>query len=163
MSESDAFERLVGQLDYPMFVVTTAIQGRRAGCLVGFASQCSIEPPRFLIGLSKRNYTYRVARDADHLAVHVLSRRHAELARLFGSQTGDTCDKFARCKWHVGAQNMPILDDAAAWFVGKVLTRVDTGDHVAHLLEPVAGQAPASLGQLVTLADVADLDPGHDA
>ena len=54
VSESEAFERLVGQLDYPMFIVTTQVEGRRAGCLVGFASQFSIDPPRFLIGLSKR-------------------------------------------------------------------------------------------------------------
>lgn len=146
-----------------MFVVTTQVRGRRAGCLVGFATQCSIQPPRFLIGLSKRNNTYRIARDADHLAVHVVSRQHAELAQLFGSQTGDTCDKFSRCNWHVGTQSMPILDDAAAWFVGKVLTRIDVGDHVAHLLEPIAGDAPDWLGRLITLADVADLDPGHDA
>jgi flavin reductase (DIM6/NTAB) family NADH-FMN oxidoreductase RutF len=160
---SDAFEQLVGHLDYPMFVVTTQAHGNRAGCLVGFATQTSIRPPRFLIGLSKRNYTYRVARDADHLAVHVLSRQHAELAQLFGGQTGDRVDKFDRCAWHEGPHGMPILDDAVAWFVGKTITRFEVGDHVGHLLEPIAGQAPESFGDLITFADVVDLQPGHDA
>lgn len=163
LSGSEAFERLVGHLDYPMFVVTTQTHGDRAGCLVGFASQTSIRPPRFLIGLSKRNRTYRVARDADHLAVHVLARQHSELAQLFGGQTGDHVDKFSRCAWHVGPQEMPILDDAVAWFVGRVLTRFDAGDHVGHILEPVAGDAPESFADLVTFADVADLEPGHEA
>lgn len=162
-SGSDAFERLVGLLDYPMFIVTTQAHGSRAGCLVGFASQTSIRPSRFLIGLSKRNYTYRVAQETDHLAVHVLARQHGELARLFGGQTGDDVDKFGSCAWHVGPKDMPILDDAVAWFVGKTLTRFDAGDHVGHLLEPVAGQAPESFGDLITLADVRDLEPGHDA
>ena len=163
---TEAFERLVGLLDYPMFVVTTKAQGTLAGCLVGFASQTSIRPPRFLIGLSKRNHTYRIARDADHLAVHVLSHRHRELAQLFGSQTGDDIDKFSRCGWHAGPEDMPILDDAIAWFVGKTLTRIDVGDHVGHLLEPIAGEAPDSadgLVELITFADVADLEPGHEA
>jgi flavin reductase (DIM6/NTAB) family NADH-FMN oxidoreductase RutF len=163
LSGPDAFERLVGLLNYPLFVVTTQVQGNRAGCLVGFGSQTSIRPPRFLIGLSKRNYTYRVAQDADHLAVHVLSRQHSELARLFGGQTGDQVDKFGRCHWHAGPKDMPILDDAVAWFVGKTLTRFDAGDHVGHLLEPIAGLAPESFGDLITLADVADIEPGHDA
>ena len=163
LSGSEAFERLVGQLDYSMFVVTTQADGTRAGCLVGFASQTSIRPPRFLIGLSKRNFTYRVARDADHLAVHVLSKSDAALARLFGAETGDEVDKFARCRWYAGPHDIPILQDAPAWFVGKVLTRFDAGDHVAHLLEPVAGDAPESFGDLLTFSDVSDLEPGHEA
>ena len=90
-----AFEKLVSLLDYPMFVVTTRAGDESAGCLVGFASQVSIRPPRFLVGLSKRNHTYRVGKDAGHLAVHLIERRHCELARLFGSETGDRTDKFA--------------------------------------------------------------------
>jgi flavin reductase (DIM6/NTAB) family NADH-FMN oxidoreductase RutF len=37
-----AFETIVATLDYPMFIVTTAAEGRRAGCLVGFGTQTSI-------------------------------------------------------------------------------------------------------------------------
>jgi hypothetical protein len=49
-------------LDHPMVVVTTRAGNERAGCLVGFATQVSIGPPRFLVGLSKRNRTYRAWR-----------------------------------------------------------------------------------------------------
>jgi flavin reductase (DIM6/NTAB) family NADH-FMN oxidoreductase RutF len=146
-----------------MFVVTTRAGGQSAGCLVGFASQVSIHPHRFLVGLSKRNRTYRVAETTDHLAVHLLERRHCELARLFGSETGDSVDKFARCAWHSGPSGLPILDDAAGWFVGSVLNRYDVGDHVGFLLEPVAGDAPEKFEQLVTFSDVRDLEPGHEA
>ena len=128
-----AFDQLVALLDYPMFVVTTLADGERSGCLVGFTSQVSINPSRFLVGLSKRNRTYRVAVRAEHLAVHLVPRTHVDLARLFGGQTGDRVDKFERCGWHAGPQDMPILDDAEGWFVGAVLNRYDVGDHVGHL------------------------------
>src|ERR1700754_1940903 len=98
----DAFEKLVALLDYPMYVVTTRAGDHQAGCLVGFTSQVSIRPQRFLVGLSKRNHTYRVAQHATHLAVHVVPRQHRELARLFGSETGDRTDKFALCTWQPG-------------------------------------------------------------
>lgn len=160
----DAFDRIAGLLNYPMFVVTTRVGDERAGCLVGFASQVSIHPPRFLVGLSKRNHTYRTAAlGATHLAVHLLTLDQVGLARLFGSQTGDEVDKFAQCAWSDGPEGMPILSGAAAWFVGTVLGRHDLGDHVGHLTEPVAGRAPDSLGRLVTFADVRDLEPGHEA
>jgi flavin reductase (DIM6/NTAB) family NADH-FMN oxidoreductase RutF len=160
---TEAFEKLVSLLDYPMFVVTTRSDGERAGCLVGFASQVSIHPHRFLVGLSKRNRTYRVAGSADHLAVHLLDRRHCDLARLFGGETGDETDKFERCSWHRGPHDLPILDDAAGWFAGAVLSRYDLGDHVGFLLEPLTGSAPEHFEQLVTFSDVRDLEPGHEA
>ncbi|MGH3971499.1 MAG: flavin reductase family protein [Mycobacterium sp.] len=150
-------------LDYPMFLVSTAADGHASGCLVGFATQTSLEPARFLVGISRRNHTYRVALRARHLAVHVVSRRDIGLARLFGSETGDQIDKFERCAWHTGPEGMPILDDAPAWFVGKTLDRLDLGDHVGYLLEPVAASAPDRAEDLVCLSDVTDLEPGHEA
>jgi flavin reductase (DIM6/NTAB) family NADH-FMN oxidoreductase RutF len=165
-SGAQAFERLVATLDYPMFVVTTraeGVDGALAGCLVGFASQTSIDPPRFLIGLSRHNHTYRIAQSATHLAVHVLSRRHHEVAELFGGQTGDQIDKFAECAWHPGPEDLPVLDDAAAWFVGRVVDRFDVGDHVGHLLEPVAGTSPEGFEDWLSFSDLRDLTPGHEA
>ena len=44
-----------------------------------------------------------------------------------------------------------------------MLSRIDVGDHVGFLLEPVAGSAPDEFEQLVTFADVRDLEPGHEA
>jgi flavin reductase (DIM6/NTAB) family NADH-FMN oxidoreductase RutF len=160
---TQAFEKLAALLDYPMFIVTTSSDGESAGCLIGFSSQTSIHPPRFLVGLSKRNRTFRIASRATHLAVHLVPRRHRDLARLFGSQTGDRTDKFAQCRWRTGPHDMPVLDDAAGWFVGAVLDRRELGDHVGFLLEPVAGEAPDRFEQLVTFSDVRDLEPGHEA
>ncbi|WP_374105677.1 flavin reductase family protein [Rhodococcus erythropolis] len=162
-TEDSVFERIVGALDYPMFVVTTRVGEQRAGCLVGFASQVSIAPARFLVGLSNKNYTYRLAATADHAAVHLVPRGHGELAELFGESTGDDIDKFTRCDWRDGPFGLPILADAAAWFAGRILGKADVGDHVAFLLEPETGHAPEELGEIITFADVRDLEPGHDA
>src|SRR4051794_1865945 len=107
---TEAFEKLGSLLHYPMFVGTTPAGDESAGCLFGSATQVSIRPPRFIVGLSKRNHTYRVAEGASHLAVHLIGRRHCVLARLFGSETGDRTDKFARCAWHSGPEGLPILD-----------------------------------------------------
>lgn len=159
----DAFDKLVSLLNYPMYVVTTLADGVAAGCLVGFASQTSIQPPRFLIGLSPKNHTFRVAAHATHLGVHVFDIEHLDVVKLFGSQSGDTVNKFERCHWHSGPAQMPILDDAAAWFAGKILDRFSLGDHVGHLLEPVGGSPPHELERWVSYGDVRDLKPGHEA
>jgi len=159
---ADAFADAVGDLEYPMFVVTAAAGGRRAGCLVGFAAQCSISPPRFMVWLSHRNHTLAVAREADRLGVHALSSDDRDLAELFGSRCGEEVDKFAHCRWREGPAGVPLLDDCPRWFVGRVLERFDAGDHDGFLLEPVeAGTGPWS-GQL-GFQEIRDLEPGHDA
>ncbi|MEB4211539.1 flavin reductase family protein [Mycobacterium sp. 94-17] len=160
---TEAFDKLVALLNYPMYVVTTQADGTPAGCLVGFASQTSIHPPRFLVGLSRRNHTFRVARGASHLAVHVFDRDHLDVVELFGGQTGDEVDKFGRCSWHRGPEQVPILDDAAAWFVGEILERFSLGDHVGHLLAPVGGAPPPELETWVSFGDVRELQAGHEA
>ncbi len=66
----DRFHDLAGELDYPMLIVTATADGEQAGCLVGFAAQCSIDPLRFMVWLSKKNRTYRVASRSQVLVVH---------------------------------------------------------------------------------------------
>src|SRR5215467_12421657 len=109
----------MAELEYPMYVVTASAGGERAGCLVGFGTQTSIHPPRFLVGISRKNHTLRVANDAQLLAVHVLSDDPQErrLAELFGGQTGDETDKFELCTWHEGPGGVPLLDDIPNFFV----------------------------------------------
>ena len=162
---SESFDDFIDLLDYPMFVVTALAEGNAAGCLVGFATQSSIDPPTFLVGISTVNHTYSVAREAVHLAVHVVGRDHLELAQLFGAETGDSVDKFEHCQWHTGPEGLPILDAARAWFVGRVLRRFEMGDHIGHLLAPIAAGTHPTVpsADLVSLSDFKDLEPGHDS
>lgn len=158
-----AFATWAGSLDYPMFIVTTVgAAGERSGCLVGFSTQCSIHPPRYLVGLSVKNHTAGVAATATHFAVHAVPRRERELAALFGEATGDEIDKFERCAWTLGPGGVPLLDACPARFVGRVLERVSAlGDHTGYVLEPVAADGDA--GDFLRFSDTRDLDPGHDA
>jgi len=152
----------MGMLDYPVFVVTTQTDGQPSGCLVSFATQISARPPRFLVGIPKNSHNLGVASRFEYLAVHVLPRRGHGLAELFGDETVDQLDKFGRCSWRAGPRGMPILDEAAAWFVARALNWSDVGDHVCNLLEPVAAWAPESAEDLLYLSDFDDIEPDDD-
>lgn len=158
-----AFEALVAGFDYPMFVVTTVGSGEPAGCLVGFATQISIDPARFLVAISNKNHTYRVAARAERLAVHVLDRTQSELAALFGEQTGDEVAKFDRCGWQPGPGGVPLLTDAPGWFSGPILERIPFGDHQGYVLAPDSGSPARDTPALLTFRDVQDLQAGHTA
>lgn len=152
-------ERL-STLSYPMIIVTAATDETRAGCLVGFHTQASIDPLRYLVCLSVKNRTYRVATQASRLAVHLLDEDDAALAELFGGETGDDIDKFARVPWTPGPGGVPLLD-VSTRFVGDVIEVIDAGDHTAFLLEPIRSEVTGELDQLSS-PEVLDIDPGHD-
>jgi flavin reductase (DIM6/NTAB) family NADH-FMN oxidoreductase RutF len=160
-SERTTFEALVGDLYYPMYVVTTASGGERAGCLVGFAGQVSIHPPRFMACLSRRNRTFRVGCEAELLVVHFLPEDAADLAELFGGETGDDVDKFERCEWEPGPGGAPVVKRLDHWFAGRILERVDLGDHVGFLLEPIAGEARGAQEQF-SFHRAKRIEPGHE-
>lgn len=155
------FDDFAALLDYPVYVVTVA-GPEPAGCLVGFAGQCSIDPVRFTVWLSKANHTHAPALGAAALGVHLLPRDHA-LAELFGGRTGDDTDKFADTAWHRGPHGVPVLDASPAWFAGEVLDRIDWGDHTGFLLHPVHVHAPSPAAPVLSFRDVTDIEAGHPA
>ncbi len=155
------FLKLAGTLEYPLFIVTAADGRRREGCVIGFATQCSFHPPRFLACLSRENRTYRLALRVEALAVHLVPRSQRALAELFGGQTGDETDKFARCAWHEGPRGLPILDGCPNWFAGEIRARHDLGDHVGFWLDPFDVRYEQD-AEIVYFQEVKDsIEPGH--
>lgn len=155
------FQQIVTKLDYPMFIVTTAADDERAGCLVGFATQCSVDPGRFMVYISNKNLTYRVALRARALVVHLVPRDRMDLAELFGGSSGDHVDKFAECNWKEGPDGAPILDACSSWFAGAIIEHVEAGDHTGFLIEPTQGEA-GDVEPLGVQAAAEKIEPGHD-
>jgi flavin reductase (DIM6/NTAB) family NADH-FMN oxidoreductase RutF len=163
---ADGFDAVVAGLDPAMVVVTVTVGEERDGCLVGFHTQASIHPRRYVVWLSVANRTYRLAQLADHLAVHALAASDHALAEHFGGTTGDEEDKLADVAWSPGPGGVPLLEDLPARFVGRVVEwlRPSEGDHQAVVLEPVE----ATGGELgpdgpFRLGHAGDITPGHPA
>lgn len=161
MADSHTFNELAQQLDYAMFIVTAATDAEIDGCLIGFASQVSIKPPRFLVCLSVKNRTYRIACRAEVLIVHLVPEHAREIAEHFGGETGDEVDKFADVEWRKGPGGAPIVTALQNWFAGRIVQRLDLGDHCGFVLEPIAGEAGRSESPL-TFARAKSIEPGHE-
>lgn len=157
------FDDLVARMDTAMIVVTVAVDGERDGCLVGFHSQASIEPPRYAVWLSKVNRTSTIARRAHHLAVHLLAEDQHELAELFGGETGDELDKLASVAWEPGPGGVPLLTDCPNRFVGRVVESGEgIGDHILCVLDPRDARSDDPPPAL-RLSAAVDIEPGHPA
>ena len=146
-----------------MYIVTVvAGDGERDGCMIGFATQCSVKPPRYIACISKQNRTFDAVQGADAVVVHFLGSGQRDLAELFGGETGDEVDKFELCAWSPGPEGIPVLRDVAGWFAGRVLDRFDLGDHLGLWLEPFAAEDEGGEPDL-EFQDVKSVEPGHPA
>ncbi len=159
---SDPFDAIMTSLDAPLIVVTAADGQERAGCLVGFHSQSSIEPGRYCVWLSKANFTYRVALRSTHLGIHFLAGADADLASRFGSLTGDDVDKFAGLDVSDGPGGVPVLPACANRMVARRTAMVDEGgDHVCFVTEPVTVHTDGPFEPL-RLSRAPHVEAGHE-
>ena len=150
-------------IDYPYFVVTVrSPETEMSGCLAGFVTQCSIDPPHFLVCISKVNHTFGVAERSPGMGLHLLGQDQVDLARLFGEETGDAVDKFASVDWRLGSTGAPLLVEAAVSMDGQVLGHFSVGDHEAFLVRGVRAVAGGHPG-LLTFRSAPPLHPGHPA
>ena len=157
----DTFGSIMQSLDARMIVVTAAAGAERAGCLVGFHAQSSIDPQRYTVWLSKANHTYRVALRSTHVGVHFLTADDVSLATRFGTLSGDDIDKFAGLGVRVADGGVPLLAESPHWMLLRRTALLDEGgDHVC-----VAGQAVAARTdgafQPLRLSHVSHLTAGH--
>ena len=154
---------LMGSVDSPLIVVTTSAQGERAGCLVGFHSQASIDPEHYCFWLSKANHTYRVALRSERFAVHFPTTADSELARFFGSRSGSETDKFAGLDFTISEDGVPLLADLPNRLIVERITMLDDGsDHVCLTARVLATEAEGGFASLRS-SQLGDLSPGHSA
>ena len=157
----DAFTTLMSSTDPPLVVLTTEAAGERAGCLVGFHAQSSIDPHRYSVWLSKANHTYRVGLRAATFGLHFLTEADLDLAERFGTVSGeDGTDKFAGLAVE-REDGVPLL---AACPHRLVLERIamldDGGDHVCVTTRVRAAHTAGGFVPLRVSA-AAHLEAGH--
>jgi flavin reductase (DIM6/NTAB) family NADH-FMN oxidoreductase RutF len=151
------------RVDYPYYVVTVrAPDEEMSGCLAGFVTQCSIEPPNFIACISRLNHTLGVAMRSAAMGLHLLGDDQVDLARIFAEKTGDVVDKFAGVDWRLGTTGAPLLAEVAVALEGTILGHFTVGDHEAFLVRATRAVAGPGLG-LLTHRTSPPLHPGHPA
>jgi flavin reductase (DIM6/NTAB) family NADH-FMN oxidoreductase RutF len=160
-SQTGHLAPFLARVDYPFYVVTVqARDGALSGCLAGFVTQCSIEPPNFLVCVSKVNHTFGVAQRSSAMGLHLLGADQVELARRFAEETGDLVDKFAGLEWRPGPNGAPLLAESAVAVEGVILGHFSVGDHEAFLVR-ATGSVDGGHAGLLTFRGAPPFRAGH--
>ncbi len=120
-------------IQYGLFVVTTALDGRDNGCISNTVAQVTAQPNQISVALNKANYTTDMIRQSGRFTVSILSEAAGfDLFTHFGFQSGRTVDKsagFADCR---RTQNgtLAVTRGTNAFISAEVQQTVDLGTHL---------------------------------
>lgn len=160
--DETAFDRTIATANSAVVIVTARAGDEVDACLVGFHSQCSIDPLRYAVWLSAANHTTRIARDASALRVHWIAEDRRDLAEIAGGQSLDrNPDKMTQLRWRDAGDGTALLDDANGSIAGTVVRSHDDGDHVCFVIKPF--DASPATEPVLRFTDVHGIVAGHDA
>ena len=111
-------------------IVTTGLDGQRAGLTATSVSSLTAEPPRLLVCIHRDADTHTLILRSRAFAVNVLVPAQRALAVHFGRRDAtQRGDKFARGAWVRGSTGVPVLSGAAASFECGLVQAVEAGTH----------------------------------
>ena len=87
--------KVMYQLSYGLFVLTSAASGRESGCIINTAGQVTSEPNRVSIAVNKSNFTHDLVTESGKFNLSILSESAGfDTFKHFGFQSGRETDKF---------------------------------------------------------------------
>ena len=113
-----------------VFVVTLLDEERVNGYAAGWVVRVSEVPVMIQVAVWDQNYSFDLAQNCTHFAVHILEEGQQDVALHFGRKSGRDCDKLAGFAVQESASGIPILKDCLAHLECEVVWRKVFGDHM---------------------------------
>jgi len=120
------------RISYGLYIVSSAISGKRNGYIANTVFQVTADPPQLAVSCHNKNYTASIIAESGLFSVSVLRENvDARLFGTFGFRSGRDMDKFDGVDYITGATGTPIVtEDTIAWFECEVRQSVDLGSHI---------------------------------
>jgi flavin reductase (DIM6/NTAB) family NADH-FMN oxidoreductase RutF len=142
--DAELFRALLRRQAASVVVVTAATDPPVGFTATSFTS-VSLHPPLVSFNLDRASSSWSALLRAGYVGVHILGAGQESLARRFAT-TG--VDRFAEpTPWRPGPHGVPLLDDAPAWLICRVVSRLPAGDHMIVLAQPLLGEHVAGADQ----------------
>lgn len=122
-------------LSYGIYIVSAWDNGRKIGCTANSAMQITSSPATIAISINKDNYTNKCIAETGYFTISILSEKSdPSLIGNFGFKSSKDNDKFENVSHSLKAFQ-PVIDDACAYIVCKVINKMDTSTHTVFLGE----------------------------
>lgn len=126
---------VLGRIPSGVFILTAADgEGRETGMLASWVQQASFEPQQVTVAVNGSRYLNNWLDDGVNVALNMVGESGGKLLGHFGKGFGPDEDAFTDLETDSVA-GVRVLNDALAYLIGRVVSRMVTGDHVVFLIE----------------------------
>lgn len=107
------------------------------GCTINTSTQIRATPTTTMISVNKNNYTNECIKKSGKFALSILSEKSdPSLIGCFGFRSSKDCNKFENVNYEM-KEGLPVIKDANAYFVCKVVNSFDVFTHTLFIGELV--------------------------
>ncbi len=107
-------------------------EGRNNALAVGYACNCSFDPPMVMVGIRPSRYSYHIVKESGVFVVNLVSEELREKYAYLGSHSGRDEDKLEKLGMKLGEGvkvNAPLLLDCPVNIECTVVDSIRTGSH----------------------------------
>jgi len=131
---TQAFIDGMRQLAAGVTVVTTVLDGRRAGLTATAVCSVSAEPPQLLVCINRGAEAHDVVRASGRFAVNLLASEQQHLAHAFAGNAAIYGERrFEQACWTTLATGAPVLRDCVATFDCRLVEAVPAATHTVFI------------------------------
>lgn len=129
----DEFRHALGRFASGVTIVTSKdAEGRWHGITVSAFCSVSLEPPLILICIENKTGSHLALEQSNSFVVNVLREDQQYISDRFASFLPD---KFAGVDYHLGINDLPVLEDVLANLECRLVDAHDNGDHTIFIGE----------------------------
>jgi flavin reductase (DIM6/NTAB) family NADH-FMN oxidoreductase RutF len=143
MQNSDPHKELgaaLGRIPSGVFILTVARDLVETGMLASWVQQCSFKPPMISFVVQRgRPIAELLNRDAC-FTLNILEASQTDMVAQFGKGFALTDNAFKDIDIQRAVPHGPILQEAHAYLLGKVVARCESGDHDLYTAEITGGK-----------------------
>jgi flavin reductase (DIM6/NTAB) family NADH-FMN oxidoreductase RutF len=142
MQTSDPHKHLaaaLGRVPSGIFVLTLARDGIETGMLASWVQQCSFQPPLVTCAVQRGRAIGNLLPKDAVLTLNILEAAQTDMIAHFGKGFALTDDAFRGIDIRRAEPHGPILIEAHAYLLLRVVSCVPTGDHDLFVGEVTAG------------------------
>lgn len=113
-----------------VFVVSLLDGDRMNAYAAAWVVRVSEVPVMIQAAVWNQNYSFELAQNCTHFAVHILENGQQDVANHFGGSSGRDKDKLAEIPLRDSVSGVPVLEDCLAHLECEVIFRRIFGDHI---------------------------------
>ena len=133
----DAFAQAFRRHAAGVAIVTALTpEGRPVGFTATSLASLAATPPLATFNMARTASSWPAIENTEYVAIHILGERALGVAQIM---SGDNARRFDGDHWEAGPFGLPIITDATAWMVGRIVARTPVADNAMIALQIVEG------------------------